>query len=39
MKRLYREAETVSLKPENGGHEDLIIPAQDVKVQGRVVCM
>ncbi len=37
VKRLYREGETVRLKPENGEHEDLIIAAEDVKVQGRVV--
>ncbi len=37
VKRLYREGETVRLKPENGRHEDLLVPARDVRVQGRVV--
>lgn len=37
VKRLYRERNTVRLKPENGEHEDIVIPAQEVKVQGRVV--
>lgn len=37
VKRLYREGEMVRLKPENGEHEDLIISARDVRIQGRVV--
>ena len=37
VKRLYREGEMVRLKPENGEHEDLFVPAEDVKIQGRVV--
>lgn len=37
VKRLYREGENVRLRPENGDHEDLIVPAGDVRVQGRVV--
>ena len=41
VKRLYRErgeaGETLRLKPENGDHEDLVVPAEDVTVQGRVV--
>ena len=37
VKKLYREGEVVRLKPENGEHEDLIVPAQDVRIQGRVV--
>jgi repressor LexA len=37
VKRLYREGETVRLMPHNGEHEDIIVPAEDVKVQGRVV--
>ncbi len=36
-KRLYREGDLVRLKPENGEHEDLIVPADRVRVQGRVV--
>ena len=37
VKRLYRDGETLRLKPENGEHEDLVLPAEAVKVQGRVV--
>lgn len=37
VKRLYREDEYIRLRPENGDHEDLILPAEDIKVQGRVV--
>ena len=37
VKRLYREGEMLRLRPENGEHEDLVLPAEDVKVQGRVV--
>ncbi len=37
VKRLYRDGDKVRLKPENGEHEDIVIPAQEVKVQGRVV--
>jgi repressor LexA len=37
VKRLYRDGDKVRLKPENGEHEDLIISAEDVKIQGRVV--
>jgi repressor LexA len=37
VKKLYREGEMVRLKPQNGEHEDIIVPAQEVKVQGRVV--
>jgi repressor LexA len=37
VKRLLREGEKVRLRAQNGGHEDIVIPAEDVKVQGRVV--
>lgn len=37
VKRLYREGDNVRLKPENGDHEDLVVPDEDLKVQGRVV--
>ncbi|MDP9484445.1 MAG: transcriptional repressor LexA [Actinomycetota bacterium] len=37
VKRLYREGGLLRLKPENGEHEDLLIPAEQVSVQGRVV--
>jgi repressor LexA len=41
VKRLYREkgeaGDLLRLKPENGDHQDLVLPAQDVTIQGRVV--
>jgi repressor LexA len=37
VKRIYREGEKVKLRPENGDHEELVLPAEDVRVQGRVV--
>jgi repressor LexA len=37
VKRLRREGETVRLRSQNGGYEDIIVPAGDVKIQGRVV--
>jgi repressor LexA len=37
VKRLYREeGGTVRLRPENGDHEELVLPSEDVRVQGRV---
>lgn len=37
VKRLYREGGSVRLKPRNGDHEDIVLPAEEVRVQGRVV--
>src|SRR5215217_2722071 len=37
VKRLYREGNLLRLRPENGDHEDLVVPAEDVTIQGRVV--
>lgn len=37
MKKLYREGEMVRLKPQNGEHEDMVVSAERVRVQGRVV--
>ncbi len=37
VKRLYREGETVRLKPRNDEHEDIVLPAEEVQVQGEVV--
>ncbi len=38
VKRLYREeGNRVRLRPENGGREELVLPAEDVRVQGCVV--
>lgn len=36
VKRLYREGETVRLKPHNSEHEDIVVPAGHVQIQGRV---
>lgn len=37
VKRLYREGEIVRLKPQNGEHEDIVMPAKDIVVQGEVI--
>lgn len=37
VKRLYREGDLLRLRSENGDHEDLVVPAEDVKIQGCVV--
>jgi repressor LexA len=41
VKRLYRETgeagDLLRLKPENGDHQDLLVPAENVTIQGRVV--
>lgn len=37
VKRLYREGESVRLRPENGEHEEIVVPADGVRLQGRVV--
>ena len=37
VKRLYREGEAIRLKPQNGGHEDIVLLGEDVEIQGRVV--
>jgi repressor LexA len=37
VKKLYREREMVRLKPQNGEHEDLVLPAREVRIQGRVM--
>jgi repressor LexA len=38
VKRLRREGEMVRLRSQNGGYEDIVVvPAEDVKIQGRVV--
>ena len=36
VKRLFREGENVRLRAENGEHRDIVAPAEDVEVQGRV---
>ncbi|MGH3147175.1 MAG: transcriptional repressor LexA [Rubrobacter sp.] len=37
VKRLYREGESVRLRPENGEHEEIVVLADEVRLQGRVV--
>ncbi|HKH11436.1 MAG TPA: S24 family peptidase, partial [Rubrobacter sp.] len=41
VKRIFREGgeggDFVRLRPENGDHEDLVVPAEEAEVQGRVV--
>lgn len=37
VKRLRREGASVRLRPENGDHEEIVVPADEVRVQGRVV--
>lgn len=37
VKRIHREGERVRLKPQNGEHEDIVVSAEDVVVQGRAV--
>ncbi len=37
VKKLRCEGETVRLEPRNGEHEDIVVPASDVVVQGRAI--
>ncbi len=41
VKRLYRERggeeDLIRLRPQNGDHEDILLPASEVTIQGRVV--
>ncbi|MBA3951545.1 MAG: repressor LexA [Rubrobacter sp.] len=37
IKRLYREGDLVRLKSQSEGYEDALVPADEVRVQGRVV--
>jgi repressor LexA len=38
VERLYREeGDCMRLEPENGDHEQLVLPAEDVRIQGRGV--
>jgi len=37
VKRLRREGEMVRLRSQNGGYEDIVVSAEEVKIQGRVV--
>ena len=37
VKRLYRKGDSVRLAPANSDYEDILIPAEEVRVQGRVI--
>jgi repressor LexA len=37
VKKLYRDGRMVKLKPQNGEHEDITVPTEAVKIQGRVL--
>lgn len=37
VKRLYRDGETVRLVPQNGHHEEIVVSAEEVRLQGEVV--
>ncbi|MBA2376446.1 MAG: repressor LexA [Rubrobacter sp.] len=37
VKKLHREGDTVRLVPKNGDHEDIVVPADGVTIQGEVV--
>jgi repressor LexA len=37
VKRLYRRGDDLLLKPQNGHHEDIVVPADRVEIQGEVV--
>jgi repressor LexA len=37
VKRLYREERMVKLEPANGEHRALLVPAEEVRVQGKVI--
>jgi repressor LexA len=36
VKRLYWDRK-VRLRPENGEHEEIVVPTEEVRVQGRVI--
>lgn len=36
VKKFYRDGEMVRLKPRNGDHEEIVVPADEVQIQGRV---
>ena len=33
VKKLHREGETIRLKPQNGEHGDMVVPADRVRIQ------
>jgi repressor LexA len=36
VKKFYQDGEMVRLRPRNGDHEDIVVPAAEVRIQGRV---
>ena len=39
VKRLYRKGDLVRLAPANPDYNDIVVPAEEVRVQGRVIRM
>lgn len=37
VKRLYRDGGRIKLKPQNGEYEEIVVPVEDVTIQGRVI--
>jgi repressor LexA len=37
VKKFYRDGEMVRLKPRNGDHDDIVVLADEVRIQGRVI--
>jgi repressor LexA len=37
VKRIYREGTQVRLRPHNGEHRDIVVPAEEVNIQGEVI--
>ena len=37
VKRIYREGEEVRLRPHNGEHRDIVVPAGEVRIQGEII--
>jgi repressor LexA len=37
VKKLYRDGEAMRLVPENGQHEEIVVSAEEVRIQGEVV--
>ena len=37
VKRIYREGPQVRLRPHNGEHRDIVVPAEEISIQGVVI--
>ena len=37
VKKFYRDGEMVRLKARTGDHDDIVVPADEVRIQGRVI--